>query len=104
MRQRAGELTKEVHTRLKVIDDIYRPLKLYCDNNPAVQYAHNNKSSDAAKHIDIKYYIVKDKVWDHVISLEHISTEKMLVDPLIKGLPPNVFREHVAGMGLRESL
>jgi hypothetical protein len=89
---------------LKVVDDIYRPLKLYCDNSPAVQYAHNNKSSGAAKHIDIKYYVVKDKVRDYIISLEHISTEKMLVDPLTKGLPPNVSREHIAGMGLRESL
>ena len=26
---------------LKVVDDIYRPLKLYCDYNLAVQYAHN---------------------------------------------------------------
>ena len=89
---------------LKVVNDIYRPLKLYYDNNPAVQYAHNNKSSGAAKHIDIKYYIVKDKVRGHVISLEHISTEKMLTDPLTKGLLPNVFTEDVAGMGLRESL
>ena len=47
---------------------------------------------------------MKDKVRDHIISLEHIRTEKMLADPLIKGLPPSVFREHVAGMGLRESL
>ena len=89
---------------LKVVDDINRPLRLYCDNNPAVQYAHNNRSSGAAKHIDIKYYVVKDKVRDQMISLEHISTEKMLADPLTKGLPPNVFREHVAGMGLRESI
>ena len=89
---------------MKVVDDIYKPLKLYCDNNPAVQYAHNNKSSGAAKHIDIKYYVVKDKVRDHVINLEHISTEKMLVDPLTKGLPANVFREHIASMGLRKSL
>jgi hypothetical protein len=36
---------------LKVVDDIHRPLKLYCDNEPAVCYAHNNKSSGAAKHI-----------------------------------------------------
>jgi hypothetical protein len=28
----------------------------------------------------------------------------MLADPLTKGLPPNVFREHLAGMGLRERL
>ena len=87
-----------------MVDDIYRPLKLYCDNNPTVQYAHNNKSSDAAKHIDIKYYVVKDKVRDQVISLEHISTVKMLADLLTKGLPPSVFREHVASIGLRESL
>jgi hypothetical protein len=89
---------------LKVVDDIHKPLKLYYDNNPAVQYAHNNKSSGATKHIDIKYYIVKDKVWDYIISLEHTSSEKMLADPLTKGLPPNVFREHLAGIGLRESL
>ena len=89
---------------MKVVDDINRPLRLYCDNNPAVQYAHNNRSNGAAKHIDIKYYVVKDKVRDQMISLEHISTKKMLADPLTKGLPPNVFREHIASMGLRESL
>ena len=88
----------------KVVDDIYRPLKLYCDNNPAVQYAHNNKSSGAAKHIDIKYYVVKDKVCDHIINLEHIRIEKMLVDSLTKGLAPSVFREHLAIKSLKESL
>jgi hypothetical protein len=87
-----------------VVDSIERPLKMYCDNEPAVFYAHNNKSSDAAKHIDIKFYVVKERVQDHTISLEHISTKKMLADPLTKGLPPSLFREHVAGMGLRESL
>jgi hypothetical protein len=85
-----------------VVNSIHKPLKLYCDNNPAVQYANNNRSSGATKHIDIKYYVVKDNR-DQIINLEHISTEKMLVDPLTKGLPPNMFREHVAGMGLRES-
>jgi hypothetical protein len=77
---------------LKVVDDIYRPLKLYRDNSHAVQYTHNNKLSGAVKHIDIKYYVVKDKARDHIISIEHISTKKMYADPLTKGLPPNVFR------------
>jgi hypothetical protein len=89
----------------KVVDNIHRPLKLYHDNEPAVTYAHNNRSSNATKHIDIKFYVVKDKVRDHAISLGHVSTKKMLVDLLItKGLSPNVFREHLAIMGLRESL
>ena len=89
---------------LKVVDDIHKPFKSYCDNNPTVCYAHNNKSSGVVKHIDIKFYVVKDKVRDHSISLEHVSTKKMLAVQLTKGLPPSVLREHIAGMGLRESL
>ena len=58
---------------LKVVDDIHWPLKLCCDNEPAICYTHNNKSSGAVKHIDIKFYAVKDKFRDHSISLEHIS-------------------------------
>jgi hypothetical protein len=87
-----------------VVDDIHRPLKLYCDNEPVGTYAHNNRSSNAAKHIDIKFYVVKDKVRDHAINLQLVSTKKMLVDPLTKGLPPNIFREHLAGIGLWENL
>ena len=87
-----------------MVDSIQRPLRMYCDNEPAVFYAHNNKSSGAAKHIDIKFYVVKEKIQDHSITLEHISTKKMLADPLTKGLPSSVFSEHIAGMGLRESL
>jgi hypothetical protein len=89
---------------LRVIDSIERPLKLYCDNEPAVLYAHNNKKTKAVKHINIRFYVVKEKIQDQTISLEHISTKKMIVDPLTKDLLPSVFREHLAGMGLRESL
>ena len=67
-------------------------------------YAHNNKSSGAAKHIDIKFYAVKEQIQDQTICLEHIRMNKILADPLTKGLPPNVFREHLAGTGLREDL
>ena len=89
---------------LRVVDSIERPLKIYCDNEPAVFYCHNNKSSGAAKHIDIKFYVVKEKIQDQIIKIEHLRTEEMLADPLTKGLPPSVFREHVAGMGLKENL
>jgi hypothetical protein len=89
---------------LRVVDCIHRPLRLYCDNAQAVFYAHDNKSSNATKPIEIKFYAVKHRVQNQTISLKHISTKDMLADPLTKGLPPNVFGEHVTGMGLRESL
>jgi hypothetical protein len=77
---------------LKVVDNIKRPLKLYCDNELAVPYAHSNEKTKAAKYINIRFYIVKEKISDRTISLEHISTKKIIVDPLIKDLPSSVFR------------
>jgi hypothetical protein len=74
---------------LKVVDCIDKPLKMYCGNKPAVFYAHNNKSSKASIPIEIKYYVVKDKIQDHTTSLKHIRTNDMLAGPLMKGLPPN---------------
>jgi hypothetical protein len=47
---------------LKVVDNIQRPLKMYCNNEPAVSYAHNKKSSGTAKHVDIKFYVMKEKI------------------------------------------
>ena len=87
---------------LRVVDSISRPLTLYCDNQSAVLYSSNNKSNGAAKHIDIKYHVVKDRIQDQTISLKYINTKFMLADPLTKGLPPSIFRDHVAGMGLVE--
>jgi hypothetical protein len=89
---------------LKVVDCIDKPLKMYSDNQPAIFYAHNNKSSKATRPIEVKYYVVKDKIQEKTISLEHIRIKDMIADPLTKGLPPSVFTEHLAGMGLMGSL
>jgi hypothetical protein len=88
---------------LIVVDSIERPLRIYYKNESTIFYSYNNKSSGLAKFIDIKFYVGKEKIQDHAIKVEHIRTQ-MLVDPLTKGLPSNVFRQHVAGMGLRWSM
>jgi hypothetical protein len=53
----------------------------------------------AVKHIDIKLYVVKEKIWNHIECIEQV-----LADPLTKGLLPSAFREHTVDMGLWESL
>ena len=89
---------------LRVVDSISKPITLYYDNKAAVFYSSNNKSSGAAKHIDIKYHVVKDRIQDQTIKIEHISTKSMLADRLTKVLPPNLFKDHVAGMGITDCL
>jgi hypothetical protein len=53
----------------------------------------------AAKHIDIKLYVLKEKVRNHIESIEQV-----LADPLTKGLPSSAFKEHIVDMDLWERL
>jgi hypothetical protein len=69
------EWLKKFVSKIRVVDNIEKSLKIYCDNEPTVQYSYNNKKSDTFKHINIKYYVVNEKIQDHTISLEHISTK-----------------------------
>ena len=53
-----------------------------------------------AKHIDIKYLAIRERVKEKKVVIEHISTELMIVDPLTKGMPPLKFKDDVMNMGL----
>jgi len=77
---------------------------MYCDNEATVLFASNNTSIGGAKHIDIKYRVVKERIQDQTIQLKHIRSKSMLADPLTKGLPPILFRQHAENMGLADSL
>jgi hypothetical protein len=49
---------------LKIVDIISKPLIMYCDNQVAVLFSSNNKPTDGSKHLDLKYYVVKDRTQD----------------------------------------
>lgn len=85
-------------TGLRVVDGIERPLKIYYDNNSTVLYSNNNRNSTKSKFTDIKFLVVKERIQNKQISIEHIRTNSMLADPLTKGLIPKVFHEHTAHM------
>ncbi|RVW26505.1 Retrovirus-related Pol polyprotein from transposon TNT 1-94 [Vitis vinifera] len=89
---------------LQVVDSIFRPIVIYCDNNAAMFYSKNNKISMGSKHMEIKYLTVKDLVKKGDIVIEHIRTKSMLADPLTKGLKSITFKEHVVNMGVIKSL
>ena len=78
---------------LGVVDTITKPLKIYCDNSAAVFFSKNDKYSRGAKHIELKYFVVKEEVQKQRMDL-------MIADPLAKGLQPKTFKEHVHRMGL----
>ncbi|KAK3017561.1 hypothetical protein RJ639_006775 [Escallonia herrerae] len=89
-------------TGLKVVDTISRPLKIFCDNQATIFFSKNNKSSGGTKHIEIKYLVVKERIQNQIVSIQHIITITMLANPMTKGLPPTLFRKHVASMEVKE--
>uniref|UniRef100_A0A2N9HJJ0 Reverse transcriptase Ty1/copia-type domain-containing protein n=1 Tax=Fagus sylvatica TaxID=28930 RepID=A0A2N9HJJ0_FAGSY len=101
-----GYLVVKFISRLEIVDSISKPLTIYNDNSAAVCFSKNNKRSTGLKHMHIKYLVVKEKIQELQTSIVHIATEEMIADPLTKGLPPKVFKEHVTHMysyGLVES-
>ena len=85
--------------RLRIIDSISRPLKVFCDNSTVIFLVKNNKSGGRSKHIDIKYLAIRERVKDKAVVIEHASTELMITDPLTKSMPSSKFKDDM-GLGL----
>ena len=85
---------------LDVVHSISRLLKLFYDNSAATSFSRNTMSTSHSKHIDVKFFFVKEKVAESLISVEHMPMTSMLADLLTKSLLICVFQEHVTRMGL----
>lgn len=55
-------LLPKLYFRTWVVDTITKPLKIHCDNFAAVFFSKNNKYSKGAKHIELKYFTVKEEI------------------------------------------
>lgn len=73
---------KNFSFNLKIVDNINRPLKIYCNNFIIFFLLKNYKYSKSTRHIDIKYLSIKKEMLKQKVLIEHISTEMMITDPL----------------------
>ena len=85
---------------LEVVHSISRSLKFFYDNSATISFSRNTRSTSYSKNIDVKFFFVKKKVAEPLISIEHMPTTSMLANPLTKYLPICVFQEHITRMGL----
>ncbi|KAI5317174.1 hypothetical protein L3X38_036881 [Prunus dulcis] len=87
----------------RVVDSIERPILIWNDSTTTIFFSKSNKRSSGNRHLDFKYYMVREKVKSGEIIVEHMDTHSMIVDPLKKALPAIVFHGHVKSMGLLPS-
>ena len=55
-------------SRLGVIDSMAKPLRIYCDNFAAILFSRNDKYSKGAKHMKLKYFVIKEEVHKHSVN------------------------------------
>ena len=79
---------------------IVKPLKMYCDNSTIMFFSKNDKYSKGVKHMELKYFVMKKKVQKQIVSIENISTNPMIADPLTKGLLSKSFIEPIENMNI----
>ena len=49
-------------SRLEIVNNITRPLKMYCNNSASVFFSRNDKYSKGAKYMKLKYFTVKKEI------------------------------------------
>ena len=92
---------KQTKVLSHIVDDA---IVIYCDNEAAVFFTKNNKRSCNSKHIDLKYYSVRERVKDGEVVVLNIDTNSQLADPFTKALPVKVFKKHAESIGILPNL
>ena len=74
----------------------------YQDNQSTIRFERNGRKSCGpnSRHIDIRYFFIKDRIGLETIDVQHCPTEQMLVDFFTKPLQGSLnrkFREVILG-------
>nr|GEY02930.1 copia protein [Tanacetum cinerariifolium] len=64
----------------------FNKIPMYCDNKSDIALCYNNVQHYRSKHIDIRYYFIKEQIENGVIELYFVNTEYQLADLFTKAL------------------
>ena len=79
-----------------------KPIVLYCDNSGAVANSKEPRSHKRGKHIERKYYLIREIVHRGDVAVLKIASQDNLANPFTKTLPVKSFEGHLSGMGLKD--
>lgn len=73
--------------------EITEPTKIYEDNQSCIAFANHPGYHTTAKHIDVQYHLVREKLQEKIIDIEFCPTEDMKADALTKILGRTLHEE-----------
>ena len=84
----------------EIVKTTSEPMTIYYDNMAMLAYAKDPKYHGNVKHIQIRYYFVRDMITQNEVVLRHIPMSKMSVDPFTKPIMRNAFARHAKSLSL----
>lgn len=90
------EAAKEAVWISRLLEEIdlgtYGTIPIHCDNQGAIRLIHNPEFHQRTKHIEIKYYFIREHQRSGVIDVRYLNTEEQVADIFTKALPVPCFR------------
>jgi hypothetical protein len=90
----------------KLISDLFDQIPestiIYCDNQSCIRLSKHLVFHERLKHIDIKYYFIRDKVQEGEVKLDYIPIDEQTTDILTKPLSRIKFAYFPEKMGIME--
>jgi hypothetical protein len=80
--------------------DTMEPSCIHMDNQSAMSVAKNPEHHGRMKHLDLRYFWLRDKVAEQAISVDYVPTNEMTADLLTKALPRDAVERHRRAMGV----
>ena len=72
------------------LPSVHPPL-IWCDNESAVALAQNPVYHSRTKHVELDLHFIRDKVLNHEVVIQHVSSRDQIADLLIKPLSFDTF-------------
>ena len=76
------------------------PLSICIDNQSALSVTKNPEHHGRMKHLDLRFFWLRDAVSQKIISVSYTPTEDMTADMLTKALPRQLVEKHRREMGV----
>ncbi|GJS93240.1 retrovirus-related pol polyprotein from transposon TNT 1-94 [Tanacetum coccineum] len=87
-------------SQLSNYDTYYKLVPIFCNNTSAIAITNNPVLHSRTKHIDIRYYFIRDHILKGDIKLHFIPTEYQLADIFTKPLDEPTFTRLKAELGM----
>jgi hypothetical protein len=90
----------------KLISDLFDQIReltiIYCDNQSCIRLSEHPVFHERSKHIEIKYYFIRDRFQEGEVKVEYIPTDEKTTDILTKPLSRIKFAYFKEKMGIVE--